>query len=223
MYCMDDRLVYVLDPLLRKAKLHQISYKSKQLIDFALPTIFMIFASIWLIQSVYTLVASQDLFSAMYLWLVNIPMHATTALNLTVLYLVNYIFFRTFLPGHFRVMRAILFTTIGVFFYDLIWSILCITINGYGSFTIPLVSFAIVLVYILIINRNKHTKLLNLNWKRLVPTIIIFLITVTAFVLSGFFQQFALYEQGFTTDPHSWEWLVNKTVTLWMWMIIALR
>ncbi len=202
-------------------RLSQLSYRTKQLIDFLLPATFVFFAFLWLTQAIFTIWIDQSLFTAMRLWLINLPMHTTTALNLTAIFLFSYYFFRTHLPGHQRALRAVLFTTIGVFFYDFIWSLCSITINGYGSFILPLVSFAIVLAYIVIMNRQ--TKIIKFNPNFIAPAIICFLITFGILVTSGFFQQFALYEQGLAIDPHGWEWLLNKTVVLWMWLSIALR
>lgn len=220
---LDYRLVSILD---RKQEEKEIrkrirQYKIKKSIDIILSAIFILFAMLWLAQSIYTIIITQNLFSAMHLWIVGLPMHVTTSLNLTTIYLINYFFFRTFLPGHMRVVRALLFTVIGVVFYDLIWSILSLTINGSGSFLIPLASTAVVAAYILIINRQ--TQILDLNWKLIVPIVIIYLITLALFVSSGFFQQMALYDQGIGSDPNSWVWLLNKTVTLWMFISLALR
>lgn len=198
------------------------TFKLRRYIDLFLPTIFMFFAMLWLIQSIYTLIITANPFSAIHLWLIGFPMHISTSLNLCAIYLVNYLFFRTFLPGTFRVVRALLFTTLGVFFYDLIWSICNITINGYGSLLLPLVSTLVVAIYFIIFH-YKQNRILGFNWKFIVPMVVIYLITLYLFVTSGFFQQFALMEKGLTTDPHGWEWLFNKTVTLWMWFGIALR
>lgn len=199
----------------------ETSYKVRRCIDILLPITFIFFAVLWFIQSIYTIIITQSFFSAIHLWILGFPMHVTTALNLTLIYLINFFFFRTFLPGHQRVTRALLFTALGFVSYDLFWSLCCVTLNGYGSFILPLVSMAVVIEFIVIIHK-KQTLILNFNWKVILPTITIFFITVAILLLSGFFQQFALMEQGLATDPHSWEWLLNKTVTLWMWFSVAL-
>jgi hypothetical protein len=200
----------------------QTSYKIRQYIDLILPAVFIFFAVLWLLQSVYTIILTQSFFSPMWLLIVGFPMHVTTALNLTVLYLVNFFFFRTFLPGHERVVRALLFTTIGVFFYDLMWSICCIIINGYGSFLIPLVSTSVIIAYMLIM--NKRVRILKWNKKLIILAFAMYSITLAIFIFSGFFQQMALWDQGVVMpDPNGWEWALNKTVTSWMWMSIALR
>jgi len=197
-----------------------ISYRLRQWIDFLLPLIFTFFAAMWLVQSMQTIILSGNIFSVMRLWFIGLPMHSTTALNLTAIFLVSYVFYRTFQLGHQRVVRALLFTTLGVFFYDLIWSICNITINGYGSYYIPFVSFVITFAYILLI--HKQTRILTFKLKYIIPVAIIYIVSLTIFIYSGFFQQFALYECGLATDPHGWAWLFNKTVTLWMWLTIAL-
>lgn len=199
----------------------ETSYKVRRCIDILLPITFIFFAVLWFIQSIYTIIITQSFFSAIHLWILGFPMHVTTALNLTLIYLINFFFFRTFLPGHQRVTRALLFAALGFVSYDLFWSLCCVTLNGYGSFILPLVSMAVVIEFIVIIHK-KQTLILNFNWKVILPTITIFFITVAILLLSGFFQQFALMEQGLATDPHSWEWLLNKTVTLWMWFSVAL-
>lgn len=198
------------------------TFKLRRQIDFFLPIIFMFFAILWFVQSIYTLIAIANPFSAIHLLLIGFPMHLSTSLNLCAIYLVNYLFFRTFLLGHLRVIRALLFTTLVVFFYDLVWSICNITINGYGSFILPLVSTLIVVMYLVIFHK-KQNKILSFHWRIVVPLIALYATTLIIFVHSGFFQQFALMEKGLATDPHSWQWLLNKTVTLWMWFIIALR
>ena len=196
----------------------EIVFNIKMGIDFILPKVLVIFASIWFIQSLYAIIISGP-FSVIHLLLVNLPMHVTTGLNLTAVYLVNHFFFRTFMPGHERVTRAVLFTMAGVFFYDFVWSASSILINGYGSFLLPLTSFLAVLGFMYIV--NKKSFIINLNWKYIILAGMIYLISLVVFINSGFFQQFALWEQGLATDPHSWEWLFNKTASLWMWMAIA--
>jgi len=149
-------------------------------------------------------------------------MHATSALSVSLIYIINYFFFRTFLPGHLRVVRAMLFTVVGAIFYDLVWSISNIVINDYGSFLLPLVSFTIVLSYIIIFDK-KNFKILNVDLVKILFVTVVYSITFALFIFSGFFQQFALYELGLATDPHGWVWLLHKTVTLWIWTIFELR
>lgn len=197
------------------------SYRIRRYFDIVIPIIFASLAILWLIQAIYTIIISQNFFSAMHLWIVGFPMHVTTALNLTAIYLVNFFFFRTFLLGHQRVVRALLFTALGFISYDLFWSACCVAINGYGSFLIPLVSTIVIIEFLVIMHKQK--PVFNFNWKIIVPTLLIYFITVAILLFSGFFQQYALYEQGLALDPHGWEWFLNKTVTLWMWFSIAIR
>lgn len=197
------------------------SYKIRQYIDRVLSISFLFVTTLWLIQSICTLIVTGDPFVPVHLWIVGAPMHVTTALSINAIYIINYLFFRTFLPGHLRVVRALLFTILSVVFYDLVWSICCIAINSYGSFILPLTSTSIVIAYLLIL--NKQSFLLTFKWKFIIPAVVIYLITLAIFINSGFFQQFALMEQGLGPDPHGWEWLLNKTVTLWMWFSIAQR
>lgn len=193
----------------------------EEVIDFALPIISLLFASVWLVQSIYIIV-STDIFAVVRLFPLNIAMHATSALSVSLIYIINYFFFRTFLPGHLRVVRAMLFTVVGAIFYDLVWSISNIVINDYGSFLLPLVSFTIVLSYIIIFDK-KNFKILDVDLVKILFVTVIYGVTFTLFIFSGFFQQFALYELGLATDPHGWVWLLHKTVTLWIWTIFALR
>ena len=201
----------------------KILFKIKTGIDFFLPKIFVFFTGIWLIQSIYAIVM-VDPFSAIHLWIVELPIHAITSLNFMLLYLVNHFFFRTFMPGHIRVVRAVLFTMVGIFFYDFAWSVCCVTINGYGSFLLPLTSFIATLGFIYII--NKQSFIIRLNWRYIIPAIAVYLVSLIIFINSGFFQQLALWEQMLWEhglDPHGWEWAFNKAVALWIWMSIANR
>ena len=201
--------------------MNELQYKIEQYIDLILPIIFVSFAFLWFVQSILTIIFAGSIFAVIHLWLTPITMHVTTSLNCTLIYIIGYLFYRTFQFGHERVVRALIFTVLGVVFYDMIWSISYFIINGSGSFILPLTSTIVVIFYIWILNKQK--RILNLNWKRIVPVIILYLITLAIFINSGFFQQMVLYNQGIGSDPNGWIWLLNKTIALWMWMIIALR
>jgi len=181
----------------------------------------MFFAVIWFWQSIITMIYTGTPFAVIHLWIAGLTMHTSTSLNLTAIYIVSYLFYRTFFFGHERVVRALLFTSLGVLFYDTIWSICNYTINSTGSFIIPLTSTIIVISYLIILNKQK--KILDLNWKRIIPITILYIISLYIFITSGFFQQMELYNQFGGTDPNSWIWLFNKTISLWMWLAIALR
>jgi hypothetical protein len=198
-----------------------LQYKIKRYIDFWLPMVFLFFAFLWLAQSILTIVLANSIFTPIHLWFTPITMHVTTSLNCTLIYIISYLFYRTFFFGHERVVRTLLFMVLGVVFYDAIWSICYFVINGSGSFILPLVSTCVIVFYILILNKQK--KIVDLNWKRIVPVALLYLVTLGIFINSGFFQQMALYNQGIGLDPNGWVWLVNKTVALWMWFVVAFR
>lgn len=201
--------------------MNRLSYRVKMAIDVLLPLAFGFFGFLWLIQSAMTIFSAGTFFVAVHLWIVGFSMHAVTALNLSALFLVNFFFFRTFMPGHQRVVRALLFTLVGVFFYDAIWSMSDVLITGSGSFILPLASFLVVLLFMVINDRQQ--KILRFNLMYILPIVYVYVVTLAIFVWSGFFQEWSLYQQGVATDPTSWPWLLNKTVALWMWLVIALR
>jgi hypothetical protein len=198
-----------------------LRYKIERYIDLILPVVFLSFALLWLAQSIITIMLAGSFFTPIHLWLTPITMHVTTSLNCTLIYLISYHFYRTFQFGHERVVRALLFTVFGVIFYDLVWATSNYVIDGSGSFILPLASTVVIAFYIWLINRQK--KILDLNWKHIVPVVLFYILTLAIFISSGFFQQWGLYEQGLAVDPTGWQWLLNKTVALWMWIVFALR
>jgi hypothetical protein len=202
-------------------KSNLFKYRIKRSIDTFLPLIFLAFAFLWLSQSILAITFAVNWNTPVTLWLTPITMHATTSLNLTIIYIINYLLFRTFRFGHERVVRALLFTVFAVVFYDTIWATCNFLVNGSGSFILPLVSTFIIIFYLYI--THKKTKILSFNLKFLIPTILIYLFSLYIFLSSGFFQNWGLYEQGLASDPTNWQWLLKKTITLWMWLAIELR
>jgi len=200
----------------------QCVYRIERVLDAVIPACFAFCALLWLCQAIFQLASTGTPFSAMHLLIVGLPMHTSTALNLCALYLVSYFVFRTFMPGVFRVVRAMLFVVLGVLFYDMMWSFFSIVLTGHGSLVLPLVSTVIISVYILLFNRTQQ-RILRFRCRYVIPAMFLYALTLYIFVQSGFFQQFALMEQGLQIDPHGWEWLLHKTVALWMWLSIELR
>lgn len=201
--------------------MNELQYKIERYIDLILPIIFLIFAFLWLAQSIIIIIFAHTIFTIIHLWLTPITMHVTTSLNCTLIYIIGYLYYRTFQFGHERVVRALLFTVLGVVFYDTTWSICYYVLNGSGSFIIPLASTFVVIFYIWLLNKQK--RIVDLNWKRIVPIAVVYCITLGIFINSGFFHQMMLYNQGIGLDPNGWIWLLNKTVALWMWLVFALR
>ena len=204
-------------------KLGWLTYKTQIYIDKLLSFGSVIFFLWWIIQSIHALITTMNLFCAVHLWFgfFTISMHATTALSISTLYLFHFFLFRTFLPGHFRVLKSALFTCIGIFFYDTVWSTCNFIINGYGSFLLPMTS-TIATFYFLWL-ANKEYRIIHINKYAFSIMLIIYILTLIWLLSSGYFQIWALYEKGLAPDPHSYPWLINKVVCLWMWVFLAER
>lgn len=198
-----------------------LKYKIERIIDTVLPVFFMVFALLWFGQSIFTIVMSQSVFVPITLWPTPITMHVSTALSCCLIYMIGFHFYRTFQFGHERVVRALMFTVLGVVFYDTVWAALNYAFNGSGSFILPGVSTLIIVFYLFILHRQKRILVFKLNRIALISCV--YLLSLILLLHSGFFEQWGLYEQGLAVDPTGWEWLVNKTVALWMWMAVALR
>ena len=201
--------------------MNELQYKIERYIDLILPIIFLSFAFLWLAQSIIGIILAHTIFTVIHLWLTPINMHVTTSLNCTLIYIISYAFYRTFFLGHDRVVRALLFTVLGVVFYDTTWSIPNYYINHSGDYILPLASTAVVIFYILLLNKQK--RIVDLNWRRIIPVVAIWSITFAIFLTSPFFHNMALYNQGIGSDPNNWIWLINKTAALWMVLAFALR
>lgn len=198
-----------------------LKIKIERYIDIILPAVFMVFALLWLAQSVITIVMTQSLFSPITLWLTPLTMHVSTSLSCVLVYIVGFHFYRTFQFGHERVVRALMFTVLGVVFYDTIWAMMNYAFNGVGSFVLPLISTFVVAFYLWLTHRQKKILVISLNRVALVSCV--YLLSLILLLQSGFFEQWGLYELGLAVDPTGWEWLINKTIALWMWMAFALR
>ena len=197
-------------------------YRLKQWIDFLLPKVFLVFAYLWCAQSIVTMIIAQSIFSPVHLLFTPITMHATTALNCTLIYLVSYHFYRTFQFGHQRVVRALLFTFVGVIFYDAVWASFNFQINNAAFPLLPWTSFAAIIVFMYLI--NKQQKIVTFDLKRTLLIVGLYALSLYLFAFqSHFFQMWGMYERGLLGDPTSYEWLFNKTVALWMWLVFAFK
>lgn len=199
-----------------------LSFKVKKTIDLLLPNILAIIAVSWLCLAIGNIMVDRSFFSATTLYPLNLTMHSLTVVSLTLLFIVNILFYRTFLPGHLRALRACLFTVVGIFFYDFVWSSFNFIINGTGSLFVPLLSFLVVVAFMYFIDK-KQTRILRFKVEFFAIVFLVYVVSLLVFVLSGFFVEWGLYEAGLANDPTGFVWFVNKTVALWMWMVFALR
>jgi hypothetical protein len=191
-----------------------LSYRAKQAIDLILPSSTISIAIFFLIQSIYTITTQSSLFAQQTIPFTSIQISSFTVLNLSLIYIINFNFFRTFLPGHQRTLRAVIFTTIGLLTYNFVTSIYYANLNDFSTLLPSVASLLVILVYSYII--NKTTRIFNITPTRVF--LLSFFILTTSFLF-------------LTSNPtivnniiiETLPTIINKAIILWIWFIIALR
>lgn len=191
-----------------------LSYRVKQAIDLILPASTISIAIFFLIQSIYTITTQSSLFAQQTIPFTSIQISSFTVLNLSLIYIINFNFFRTFLPGHQRTLRAVIFTTIGLLTYNFVTSIYYANLNDFSTLLPSVASLLVILVYSYI--TNKTTRIFNITPTRVF--LLSFFILTTSFLF-------------LTSNPtivnniiiETLPTIINKAIILWIWFIIALR
>jgi hypothetical protein len=191
-----------------------LSYRAKQAIDLILPSSTISIAIFFLIQSIYTITTQSSLFAQQTIPFTSIQISSFTVLNLSLIYIINFNFFRTFLPGDQRTLRAVIFTTIGLLTYNFVTSIYYANLNDFSTLLPSVASLLVILVYSYII--NKTTRIFNITPTRVF--LLSFFILTTSFLF-------------LTSNPtivnniiiETLPTIINKAIILWIWFIIALR
>lgn len=194
---------------MRKMDKKRLSYKIRKYIDVGLPIFFAVGALVYLIQSVLAVLLSGDLFVAIRLWGVGVMVQSTTVVNVSLLYLVNYFVFRTFLPGNLRVVRALLFTVLGGMVYGLVQAVCSVSVVGWSVVVLPLLS--VLVVVLIMFNVNRETRMLRVNLRLVVPVLAVYVASLLWVVCGG------------VLVVESWQWVVHKSVLFWVWLVFANR
>jgi len=187
-------------------------------LDFCLVWIPATFAILWIVQALFDLYITKMWIGATNLFLFS-NVHTITVLAVCPLYLYFFTNNKRNLSIPIRVVTAITVVSIGIFFNGFIWSLLNLYLgSGTGSITMLIHLISVSFISVILYNLNIKYGVIQIYHKFMLVTTILFLISLAVFINSGFFQNWALYEKGLILDPHNWQWVLEKTVAVYMWI-----
>jgi hypothetical protein len=195
----------------------------RRILDFGFTWIPISFAILWLGQAVWTICTTGDWFGGTTLFLFG-SIHTVTVFAVCPLYLILFFFFNheRNLPIPVRVVTAVTIVAVGVFLNGVIWSTLNLLIGSHtGMPQIAVAFFFIICVILFALHRIYHVVQIHYRFMLIVTGI--FLISLVLFVDSGFFYRWALFEAGLVPNPHNWQWAIEKTIAVYMWIGIVRR
>ena len=177
-----------------------------------------LFAIIWTGQAIFNLITTGMLNSATQLLFFS-NIHTITALTIPPFYIFLFYFTNSQNDISIRVVTAVTVISIGLHFNGIIWSVSNIILGSGTGTHLPFMYLTFLLLtfgflYIL----NRFYNVIKINYKIMILTSVIFLLSLFLFIDSGFFQNWALYEQGLAPDPHNWQWVLEKTAAVYMWI-----
>ena len=187
---------------------------------FWVPIVFSVF---WLFQSIQTLVMTGNWFGSTSLFIFG-NIHTLSVISVCVLFLVLSVEFDIYhtVPIPMRVVAIVLFISLGLQFNGIVWSSLNLYIGSQTGSPILNVAFFITLATFLAVLNSRY-EVIQIHKRFMFIASLLFLVSLYLFVQSGFFEQWALCEQGLAPDPHNWSWGLEQFVAVWLWVGIIKR
>ena len=183
----------------------------------------ILFCAIWLTQSFITIWATKNLYSGVNLFLFN-NVHVVTVISVCIFYLLLFLTLDDKgIPIPMCVVTITLFISLGLSFNGIVWSTLNLFIGSRtGLPLLSIVSFVVILSFLLVLNRKYGV--IQIHGTFLGIAIFLFIVTLMAFIQSGFFEAWRINElTGLVPDPHNWQWAIEQFVAVWMWFGIVKR
>ena len=193
----------------------------RRILDLAFTIIPASLVILWLTQAIWTICTTGNWFGATNLFLFG-NIHTVTMFAVCPLYLVLFFFFRTHLPIPIRVVTAVTVVSIGIHFNGVIWSTLNLLIGSRTGMP-QMNAIFLFLIFVVLFALHRKYYVVRINYRFMLIATGIFLISLALFIDSGFFYQWSLCEQGLAPDPHNWQWAIEKTIAVLMWIGIVNR
>ena len=192
-----------------------------RILDFTFTWVPVSLAILWLAQAIWTICTTGNWFGGTILFLFG-SIHTVTVFAVCPLYLIVFFFFRTHLPIPIRVVTAVTIISIGIHFNGIIWATLNLLIGSHTG--MPQINVAFLfLIFVILFALHRTHYVVHIHYKFMLIATGIFLISLALFIDSGFFYRWGLFEAGLGPNPHNWQWILEKTIAVYMWIGIVNR